>query len=174
MLESELRRTRILAVIAVLVATIPLLTAWANAPQGDTIRTRSLIIEDEQGRPRVLIGAPIDGRRAEGDAGMIIVDSAGLEPFGLTLRANGNMGMGFDAPLDAGDNRNRERINITANRNGGADIRFLNRKTRPAGYIRLAQDDFMYVDFLKYTADSVVHRRVGLTGDSLIRREIQR
>jgi hypothetical protein len=105
---------------------------------------------------------------------MIIVDSVGLERFGLTLRANGNMGMGFDAPLDAGDNRNRERINITANRVGGANIRFLNRETRPAGYIQLGQDNLMYVDFLEYAVDSVTHRRVGLFGDSLTRREIRR
>ena len=173
-LELQLRHTRLLAVLACLVATVPLLTAWTGNQQNDTIRTRNLIIEDSQGRPRVLLGAPIEGRRRDGDAGMIVVDSVGLERFGLTLRANGNMGMGFDAPIDAGDNRNRERINITANRNGGADIRFLNRKTRPAGYLQLGQDDLMYLDFLEYTADSVIQRRVGLKGDSLTRRALQR
>lgn len=168
--ERELRRTRLVAVGALLLAIVPLLSAWGNASQGDLIRTRHLIIEDEQGRERILLGAPIEGRRRVGDAGMIIVDTVGLERFGLTLRSNGNMGMGFDAPLGAGDDRNRERINITATRNGGANIRFLNRQTWVAGYLQLGQDDRMWLDFLEYSSDSVIHRRIGLTGDELTRR----
>ena len=105
-----------------------------------------------------------------GDAGMIIVDTVGLERFGLTLRSNGNMGMGFDAPLGAGDDRNRERINITATSSGGASIRFLNRQTWVVGYLQLGQDDRMWLDFLEYSRDSVIHRRIGLTGDELTRR----
>ncbi len=169
-LRRELRRTRIVAVLALIIAMVPLLGAWHESSQDDVLRARGVIIEDETGRARVLLGAPIEGRRGPGDAGMIIVDSTGLERFGLTLRRNGTMGMGFDAPLGAGDDRNRERINITATPNGGASIRFLNRETWVAGYLQLGQDDHMWLDFYEHSTDSVIHRRIGLMSDTLTRR----
>lgn len=90
----------------------------------------------------------------------------GYERFGLGLFPSGQMGMGFDAPPGKGDDRNRERINIIADPEGGANIRFLNRKTRPAGYLSLDRDDMFYVDFLDFPEGKMIQRRIGLRMDS--------
>lgn len=54
--------------------------------------------------------------------GMVINDADGYERFGLRLRDDGAVGMGFDAPRGAGDS---ERIHIVAESDGGACLRFL-------------------------------------------------
>ena len=172
------RRVRHLTVISAVLSTgamILVAAAWSSGSQSEILRARQLVLEDEQGRARVILGAPLP-RLREGDRalppriGIVINDSLGFERFGLSLRANGGMGMGFDAPLGTGDDRNRERINIVADQNGGSHIRFLNRQTSVVGYLRLDDDDRMWLDFLEYSRDSVIHRRIGLTGDELTRR----
>ena len=79
----------------------------ANNQSGDisqVIKTRGLIIVDEKGRERVIMGAPVpdppkEGRKRVNAAhGMIILDPEGYERFGVGLMDNGQMGMGFDAP----------------------------------------------------------------------------
>jgi hypothetical protein len=96
---------------------------------------------------------------------MAINDSVGMERFGLSLRVDGGIGMGFDAPPGTGDDRNRERINIVADPRGGAHIPFLNRRTGVVGYLRLAEDDRMWLEFMDARADSVVLRRIGFQGE---------
>jgi hypothetical protein len=99
---------------------------------------------------------------------MTINDSTGLERFGLSLASTGSMGMGFDAPLGTGDDRNRERINIVADGEGGSYIRFLNRQTSIAGFLRLGDDDRMWLEFLDVQPSSIVQRRIGFTGDEQV------
>lgn len=73
--------------------------------------------------------------------------------------------MGFDAPPGTGDERNRERINISADAKGGAYIRFLNRKTIVPGLLQLGDDDRLYLDFLDVQPSKVVRRRIGFSGE---------
>jgi hypothetical protein len=139
------------------------------------IRTRGLIIVDDKGRERILLGAPVpdppgDGKRINPATGMIILDPEGYERFGLGLMDNGTMGMGFDAPRGKGDDQNRERINIIADSEGGAMIRFLNRKTLVPGWLRLGGDDNLYLEFIDVQGDKkkIVKRRIGMKGDETV------
>lgn len=69
-------------------------------PSQETLRARSLIIEDSAGRPRIVMSAPIPDRNAAGNprAGLIINDAAGVERFGLGLQDSGRLVVGLDAP----------------------------------------------------------------------------
>ena len=59
------------------------LAAKMNRGTGEIIRARGLIIEDEQGRPRVLLGAPVtavEGRRRHDPAtGLVVLDERGAD-----------------------------------------------------------------------------------------------
>ena len=136
------------------------------------IRTRGVVIVDEQNRERVILGAPVPDSPAEGKkrinpaSGMIILDPAGYERFGVGLMDNGQMGMGFDAPPGTGDERNRERLHFVADKDGGAMIRFLNRKTSVPGWLRLGDDDKLYLEFLDVQKDKnkVIRKRQSIDG----------
>ena len=136
------------------------------------LKTRGVIIVDEQNRQRVILGAPVPDSPAEGKkrinpaSGMIILDPQGYERFGVGLMDNGQMGMGFDAPPGTGDERNRERLHFVADKDGGAMIRFLNRKTSVPGWLRLGEDDKLYLEFIDVQKDKnkVIRKRQSFTG----------
>ena len=174
-LERRVRHLTLVAGMACLGIVVVGLSAWLSPPQTTILRARQLVLEDEQGRGRVILGAPLPslqqgGRELPARIGMVVNDSLGFERFGLTLRSNGSIGMGFDAPLGTGDDRNRERINIVADEDGGAYIRFLNRRTSVVGFLRLADDDQMWLEFVDVRPDTVVRRRIGFEGDETIAR----
>lgn len=139
------------------------------------IRTRGLIIVDEQGRERLIMGSPVPdpphmGKRVSPGHGMIILDENGYERFGLGLMDNGNMGMGFDAPPDpANPKKNPERLHFVADAKGGAMIRFLNRQTGVPGWIRLGDDDKLYLEFIDVQKDKnkVIRKRIGMDGEKI-------
>ena len=140
------------------------------------IKTRGLIIVDDKGRERVIMGAPVpdppkEGRKRVNPAhGMIILDPEGYERFGVGLMDNGQMGMGFDAPPGKGDDRNRERIHIVADPEGGAMLRFLNKKTSVPGWLKLGEDDNLYLEFIDIQKgkNKVVRRRIGMNGEQTV------
>jgi hypothetical protein len=131
-LESQAKRSRrwTFAAIACSIALFSI-AARAYAPP-DVLTVRGLIVVDAAGRSRISIGDMPGNRRAV-SVGMAIRDTLGDERFGVALAADGLMGMGFDAPRAAGNDANRERINVSAGANGLASIRFLDRETIPRG-----------------------------------------
>lgn len=137
------------------------------------IRARTLIIEDAQGRDRVVLGAPVPSAlgttRISPSTGMVINDTSGHERFGLGLMENGRMGMGFDAAPGNGDPRNPERLNLGVDPDGNGYIRYLDKRTGLAGYLGLREDDRVWLEFVQVSADSVIRRRLGLTGDDVQR-----
>jgi hypothetical protein len=140
------------------------------------LKTRGVVIVDEQNRERVIMGAPVpdpprEGRKRVNPAhGMIILDPQGYERFGVGLMDNGQMGMGFDAPPGTGDDRNRERLHFVADKDGGAMIRFLNRKTSVPGWLRLGEDDRLHLEFIDVQKEKnkVVKKRLSMTGEETI------
>jgi hypothetical protein len=176
-LERQLRQTRSIGVLLGLFAVVNLI-AWTFPPQrAEVIRARGVIIEDESGRDRIVLGAPVpdprEGKRASPSVGLVINDSAGYERFGLGLRANGSMGMGFDAPPGTGDPRNRERINIVADPRGGAYIRFLDRTTAVRARLSVDDSNRVALEFLNFAAGEVLTRRLSFDADTVIRRSRQ-
>jgi hypothetical protein len=149
-----------------------LLTGFSqSAPPQEPLRTRSLIIEDSAGRPRIVMGAPIPDRNVAGNprAGLIINDAAGVERFGLGLQESGRLVMGLDAPPGKGDDRNRERITLVADENGGSYIRFLDRTTSIPARLYLDDQNRVWLEFIGAQANEIVRRRIGLSGDETTR-----
>lgn len=174
-LERQARRSRAVSlVLGVLLAAVPLAGWMAPARTADVIRARMIVVEDEQGRDRVVLGAPVpDGLgtvRNNPAMGMVINDTAGHERFALGVRdETGAMTMGFDAVPGDGDPRNPERLNLGVDEDGFGFIRYLDKRTGLAGYLGLLEDDRVWLEFLQVSADSVIRRRVGLTGDQMQR-----
>jgi hypothetical protein len=158
-----------LGAVLIFVSVTPATRAQDPAPAVKLVRAKTIIIEDEHGRDRIVMGAPVpnpkEGQRRSASTGLVINDANGYERFGLGLRTDGSVGMGFDAPPGTGDPRNRERINIVADSKGGAFLRFLNRRTEAAGFLRLDDDDRLALDFLNFTDKSIETRRLTFAGE---------
>ena len=152
--------------VAVSVVTLPSVTAQG---QPQILRARGLVIVDEQGRERIVMGSPVpdpkEGKRMDPSTGLVINDINGYERFGLGLNQDNRLIMGFDAPPGKGDDRNRERINIVTDANGGAYLRFLNRKTGVVGRLILDNNDEFYLEFLDFPQGKVLARRIGFKGE---------
>ena len=174
-LERRLRRTQTLAIGAVLLLGIGLLSGWRGAPSRvDTLRARMLVLEDSSGRPRVMIGAPLpslieDGRALPARTGFVILDTAGFERMGLTLKPSGNIGFGLDAPAGVGDDRNRERINFTVGRDGSAEIRMLDQQTFVRSRLVLDRNNAFSLQLLDFPPGESVVRRLTATHDTTVR-----
>jgi hypothetical protein len=165
-LNRRLRRLQLVLVLMAFSAIGILLVEGIFAQGPTTLRARSLIIEDEAGKARVILGAPVPGpQRISPSTGMIILDKNGVERFGVGLLDNGNMAMGFDAPPGTGDPRNRERINLVADANGSAWIRFLNRQTRVPARLLLDERDQFYLEFLDFGNGKVTSKRISFAGE---------
>jgi hypothetical protein len=173
-LERQIARQRIALTAVILLCTATVFAGWTfNDSNPDVLRARILIIEDEQGRSRIMIGAPLPallegGRELPPRIGMVINDSVGFERWGLSLDHRGSIGMGFDAPPGTGDDRNRERINIWADERGGATIRFLDRRTHVPARMYLDEENRVWLEFLEFSDEMITRRRLGFTGDEVI------
>jgi hypothetical protein len=161
-----------IALGAVLVAALGLpVSIETSAQDPKSLRLRSLVIEDEEGRNRIVMGAPIpepEGRRISPSVGLAINDENGAERFGVGLQANGRMVMGLDAPPGTGDDRNRERITLVADQKGGAYIRFLDRRTLVPGRLVLDDDNRLYLEFRGMKDGKTTARRIGFDGEEVI------
>jgi hypothetical protein len=172
-LERRVRIGRSIIAILTFVVIALGLGAWTSVTQQPAVvRARALVIEDEAGRDRIVLGAPVpdpkEGKRISPSVGLVINDAEGLERFGVGLQTNGRLVMGFDAPPGTGDPRNRERINIVADATGGAYIRFLNRKTFVPGRLILDDNDQFYLEFLDFPEGRTISRRIRFNGDERI------
>jgi hypothetical protein len=129
---------------------------------------KQLIIEDAQGRPRVVLG-PLDAQGNNRRVGIRINDPNGAERYGVAFVEGGRMVVGLDAPPGTGDDRNRERINLVADETGGAHIRFLDRRTSVASRMYLDEQNRAWLSFSDFTRTPALIRRYGLTGEETIR-----
>jgi hypothetical protein len=171
LLETRVRHLiRFVVVLGFFAATVAT-AAWYRPVQSDMVRTRGLIVVDEHGVERVVIGAPIPepaGRRIAPSTGLVINDSAGAERFGVGLLGNGSVVMGFDAPPRPNDRANRERITIAVNSAGRGEIRFLDSKGMVRTHMSLFDDDNVQLFFTDYQPTATVVHRVNARGDSVI------
>jgi hypothetical protein len=166
--ERSLRRMR----LAASMAGLALVGSWllgATAPQTrpDVLRGKILILEDTQGRERIVLGAPMpDGRQY---VGMKILNAEGDEQFGLGLKPDGSVGMGFDTKPGVGDPRNRERLNMGVTATGQGWIRYLDNQTRARLRIALDSSDAPAVQFLEWPdGQRILLRQLGFAGDTLL------
>jgi len=168
-LERAVRRTRLVASGA----GIALLGTWllgaASTSQGrqDVLRAKTFIVEDDQGRERIVLGAPMpDGRQY---VGMKILNMEGAEQFGLGLKPDGSVGMGFDTKPGVGDPRNRERLNMGVTASGQGWIRYLDNRTRARLRLALDSTDSPVLQFLNWPDEQrLLVRQLGFPGDTTL------
>jgi hypothetical protein len=171
--ERQLRVTQAacLALAGALVAL--LITGTSTGDDRDELRAEQLVIVDEQGRERIVIGAPVPdpagAKRISSTTGIVINDTSGYERFGLGLQETGRMIMGFDAPPGTGTGGNPERINIVANNDGTAFIRFLDQNSLLKSRLFLNDENEVLLEFLEITPDSVRRRQIGFEGADVVR-----
>lgn len=165
-LESECRRLRWALIVLGVVCVATLTTLHPSAQQsGEVLRLRGLIIEDEAGRPRVVIGAPMPENRQTTRTGLKILDETGSERLGMSLLSNNSMVLGLDAPLGTGLDAARERITLVADAKGGAAITFKDRRSYVVSRMYLDSDNRTWLQFTDYTQEPSPMRQIGLTGD---------
>jgi hypothetical protein len=168
-LERSQRRLRLMtSVVGLALLTVGLLAAQSE-PQSEpkVLRARGLVLEDAEGRERIVLGAPMpDGRQY---FGMKILSSDGAEQFGLGLKPDGSVGMGFDTKLGVGDPRNRERLNMGVTATGQGWIRFLDNRTRARLRIALDSLDVPAVQFLDWPdGQRILVRQLGFPRDTVL------
>ena len=168
-LESECRRLRIAVVLLAMFVVATLTTLHPRAQQAaDVLRARGLIIEDEAGRPRVVLGAPIPENRSTTRSGLKILDASGVERLGMSLLSNGSMVLGLDAPAGTGNDANKERITLVADEKGGASMAFKDRRTFVVSRMFLDAENRAWLQFSDFTQEPARMRRIGLSGDEQV------
>jgi len=168
-LERAVRRLRFLASVAAIgfVATWLLGSSWAPQGRQEVLRAKTFIVEDAQGRERIVLGAPMpDGRQY---VGMKILNAEGAEQFGLGLKPDGSVGMGFDTKPGVGDPRNRERLNMGVTATGQGWIRYLDNRTRARLRLVLDSADAPVLQFLDRPDDQrIIVRQLGFARDTML------
>ena len=169
-LERSLRRAHVVAAITgitLLGACLLGAARWRQAPHQPVVRTALLVIEDAQGRDRIVLGAPMpDGRQY---IGMKILNADGAEQFGLGVKPDGGVSMGFDVRPGVGNPANRERLNMGVTATGQGWIRYLDNETRARLFIRLDSADVPLVQFLDWPdKQRILVRQIGFHGESKV------
>ncbi len=168
-LERTVRRIRIAAAVAGIgVIATWLMGATGRSTQGpETLRARLLVIEDAQGRDRIVLGAPMpDGRRS---VGMKILNPEGAEQFGLGLKPDGAVSMGFDTKPGIGHPGNQERLNMGVTATGQGWIRYLDNQTRARLRIALDSADSPSVQFLDWPDNQrILVRQLSFSGEKAL------
>jgi hypothetical protein len=166
-LERRVRRLRLLASVAGLALLTTGLIGATWVSQSNVIRAKILIIEDAQGRDRIVLGAPMPDARQV--VGMKILNADGAEQFGLNIKPDGSVGMGFDVKPGVGDPRNRERLNMGVTATGRGWIRYLDNQTRARLWVMLDSAGAPAVQFLDWPDDqTILVRQVGFAGDTML------
>ena len=169
-LERAAGRTRFLTATV----GIALVTAWLTGAKGRhesqpqaSIRAKLLIIEDAQGRDRIVLGAPMpDGRQY---VGMKILNPDGAEQLGLGLKADGSVSMGFDTKPGIGNPANRERLNMGVTTTGRGWIRYLDNQARARMWVTLDSADAPVLQFLDWPDDRrILVREIDFRGEKSV------
>lgn len=157
-LEKRLQHARLAAGLLIILGlgSVVAMKDGARAQaRAEVIRVRAVVIVDEDGRDRVVIGAPVpdpkEGKRRSSSTGIVINDPDGHERFGLGVKADGSVSMGFDAPAGVGDPRNRERLTMAVNSSGLAELRVLDNRTRMQARLSTSKAGPAHLQFLDWS-----------------------
>jgi hypothetical protein len=131
-LERSLRRARrtTLALGVALCATLATGFATAGGRSFEEIHTTRLVVVDDEGVPRVVIGQdPVETGRMSRGAGITIHDAQGDERGGFGTFADGSAVLALDAPAGVGAAM-RDRLGMKVHASGAADVMVLDNQTR--------------------------------------------
>lgn len=123
-LERSVRRTRLVA--GGLAFTLVVLAMVAFRQPGKVsaeVRTRRLVVIDDSGRARVIIGQdPITTQRQSRSVALLLFDRAGAERGGFGVTDEGAVGIGLDAPVGVGSSPTRDRVGLLVGPDGTAQL----------------------------------------------------
>jgi hypothetical protein len=81
-LERQVRRLQRIVLLFGAIGTAAVIVAFRTPPD-EVVRTKQLVIEDDSGRPRVILGAPVGSlagrRRSDPSIGMLVLDEDGVD-----------------------------------------------------------------------------------------------
>jgi hypothetical protein len=158
-LERRLRLHRI--AFGLLIGIFILVAARPRADQQAPVelRVKGIIVEDEAGQARIVLG-PL-GERMHGEAfGIAINDAAGAERFGVSHFSDERIVMGFDAPPGVG-NPMRDRLGLGVAGNGHPFFMMLNNDTTSPLRMYTTDDNEARVEFIDWDRSGESPRVVG-------------
>lgn len=131
-IERSLRRTRLAASLLtiILVAVAAVGFRRATFQTADELKTRRLVVVDDHGIARVVIGQdPENAQRRSRAAGITIHDKSGNERGGLSTFDDGSVVMALDAPVGVGSPM-RDRVGVVVYGDGSSHVMLLDNETR--------------------------------------------
>ena len=149
-LERRYRRFRQLVAGIVVVTLTVCALGFARDRQDavDIIRAKSIVIVDDEGRPRIRLGS--GGERLPGSSfGIALLDEHGAERFGVSTWDNGRVGMGFDAPRGVG-NPMPDRMAFEVGADGRPGFVMLNNDTTVPIRIHIDENDRAVIEFVDW------------------------
>ena len=170
-LETSRRRWRSGALTGLVAMSALVAIGWTRQPADvqDEVRTRKLVVVDENDVPRVIIAEdPKDAQRRSRSCGIVINDKTGAERFGVGVMEDDTVNMGFDAAVGVGHPM-RDRVAIGVSPNGSGYVMLINNDTKIP--VRLVADGDTAkgggVEFLDYDKPNskVIIRRIGFNED---------
>jgi hypothetical protein len=132
LLQRSLQRTRFAAAAVglVLIALIGAQCARRPTEVLDEVRTRRLVVVDDEGRMRVEIGQdPKDTERRARSAGLTVFDNTGHERGGFSTFDDGSVVFAMDAPYGVGAPM-PDRLGLMVYPDGSAHVMLIDNQTR--------------------------------------------
>ena len=155
-LERSVRRTQLTAaaVGVVLVVLVGLQFAREPGKVSTELRTRRLVVVDDEGRERVRIDQDAkNSERRSRSAGLTVFDSTGTERGGFSTFDDGSVVFSMDAPRGVGAPM-RDRIGLMVYPDGGTYINMLDNQTRAVARLYTEADGHAGVQVLKWDMDA--------------------
>lgn len=153
-LERSVRRTRLVA--GGLAFTLVALTVAAfRRPEKTSaeVRTRRLVVVDDSGRARVMIGQdPITTQRQSRSVALLLFDRSGAERGGFGVTDEGAVGIGLDAPVGVGTSPTRDRIGALVAPDGTAQVTILDNGAHAVAGLRADGHGVAGVQVFKWDA----------------------
>lgn len=177
-LERTVRRTRLVAGVALLSTLLPLGAGFLHSRNAasDEVRTRRLVVVDDDEQTRVLLGQdPANTQRIARSAGLWLFDDKGSERGGLSTMADGSVVLGLDAPVGVGAPMS-DRVGLKVFPNGSAYIMLIDNKT--GAVARLVSEEapggVRGLQLFKWERDNSRHYTRTITFDGDVRDTIVR
>jgi len=151
-----------------------LVGASSSKDEPRELTVKRLVVVDEEGKPRVVIGEDAKSAdRVSRAAGIILHDKSGAERAGFSTMADGSVVLGMDAPAGVGSPM-PDRIGLKVYSDGSATVSLIGNDTRiPVQLVSEAKGGGG-VEFLDYdlTKRLAFIKRVDFKGESTTERSL--
>ena len=128
-LERSLMRLQITTTASIVMLLLLLTGAFVRGQNSDEVRTRRLVVVDDHGQTRVVLGQDRVGfQRSSRAAGLLLYDEKGNERGGFSTMADGSVVIGMDAPVGVGAAM-RDRIGLKVYPNGSSQVMLIDNQT---------------------------------------------